>query len=111
MDTRQNTGRMRWRTICTGSLGFQISAPVGKYGKPHSLNCTANNSMQPKAMKKMGMEYPMKEKDVIRLSIKEYCRTAATSPSIREMTIMKTSAVDIRIKVIGRRCWIISSTG
>src|SRR6266508_5914593 len=62
-------------------------------------------------MKKIGMEYPTKDNDVIRLSMKEYCLTAATSPRIKEVIIMKTSAVVIRIKVIGRRCLIIVRTG
>ena len=48
---------------------------------------------------------------MIRLSVNEYCLMAATSPRMREMMMMKTSAVIIRIRVMGRRCWIISSTG
>ena len=53
----------------------------------------------------------MKEKDVIRLSVKEYCLIAATSPRISETMMMTISAVNIRISVRGRRCWIIRSTG
>src|SRR5690242_10366249 len=62
-------------------------------------------------MKNIGMEYPINDNDVMRLSVKEYCFIAATSPRIKEMIIMKTSAVVIKIKVIGRRCLIILRTG
>src|SRR5260221_4689241 len=103
MMTRQETGKARCQASATGSLKFHTSPRVGKYGRCQALNCTAKICIMPRAMKKIGMEKPMNENEVMTLSVSEYCLTAEITPKNTATATMKISATPMRISVMGKR--------